>query len=234
MQAVGAPVWDEAAKAVAREIQTQCLASSRWPSRSSTSCSRLIAPEEAEAILRRDLPPSQLNSTSDDYTDMTWHAPTARFYVARPALKAPEGMAYPAWVMNALGGIPATIDPMVQTAAKILALSALRLLEDKAARDAAMAEFDDRTGGGVGGTAGCRRLCDYAAADPFPLAGICHNRARARLVDTLCHARRLKQETRHMQTYRHGHPNPSACSAATRRAAPRRWRDGAFAMRPTR
>ncbi len=51
--------------------------------------SRLISPQDAEAILRRDLPPSQLNSTSDDYTDMTWHAPTARFYVARPALKAP-------------------------------------------------------------------------------------------------------------------------------------------------
>jgi aminobenzoyl-glutamate utilization protein B len=81
--------------------------------------------------------------------------------VARPALKAPPGKAYPAWVMNALGGIPATIDPMVQTAAKILALSALRLLEDKTARDAAMAEFKDRTGGGVGGTKWTPPLCDY-------------------------------------------------------------------------
>ena len=99
-------------------------------------CERLIAPQEAEAILRRDLPPSQINSTSDDYTDMSWHAPTARFYVARPALRAPDGYAYPAWVMNALGGIPATIDPMVICAAKTIALSALRLLEDETARDA--------------------------------------------------------------------------------------------------
>jgi aminobenzoyl-glutamate utilization protein B len=64
--------------------------------------------------------------------------------------------------MNALGGIPATIDPMVQTAARILALSALRLLEDKPARDAAMAEFVERTGGGVGGTTWTPPLCDYA------------------------------------------------------------------------
>ena len=123
---------------------------------------RLIAPEEAESILRRDLPPSQSHSTSDDYTDMSWHAPTARFYIARPALKAPGGYTYPNWVMNALGGIPATIDPMVRTAARVLAASALRLLEDAAARDAAMAEFQARTGGGVGGSDWLAPLCDYA------------------------------------------------------------------------
>ena len=160
MQAVGAPVWGEAAKQVAREIQAN-LGLEPMAEPFIAEMSRLIDPEAAEAILRRDLPPSQANSTSDDYTDMTWHAPTARFYVARPALKAPAGQAYPAWVMNALGGIPATIDPMVQTAAKILALSALRLLEDKPARDAAMAEFVTRTGGGVGGTAWTAPLCDY-------------------------------------------------------------------------
>ncbi len=160
MQEVGAPVWDEDAKAVAREIQAN-LGMEPMDEPFIDEMSRLIDPEKAEAILRRDLPPSQLNSTSDDYTDMTWHAPTARFYVARPALKAPAGKAYPSWVMNALGGIPATIDPMVQTAAKILALSALRLLEDKAARDAAMAEFKERTGGGVGGTDWTPPLCDY-------------------------------------------------------------------------
>ncbi|TIS18144.1 MAG: amidohydrolase, partial [Mesorhizobium sp.] len=113
---------------------------------------RLITPQEAEAVLRRDLPPSQVNSTSDDYTDMSWHAPTSRFYVARPALRSANGHAYPAWVMNALGGIAATIDPMVTCASKTVALTALRLLEDKAARDAAMDEFVKRTGGGAGGS----------------------------------------------------------------------------------
>jgi len=74
---------------------------------------------------------------------MTWHAPTARFYVARPALQAPA--------------IPATIDPMVQTAAKILACSALRILEDAEARDTAMTEFKKRTE-----VAPIPPLCDYA------------------------------------------------------------------------
>lgn len=160
MQTVGAPVWDEGAKAVAREIQAN-LGLQPMTDPFIPQMSDLIAPEAAEAILRRDLPPSQTHSTSDDYTDMCWHAPTARFYVARPALRGPDGYAYPAWVMNALGGIPATIDPMVQTAAKILALSALRLLEDPAARDAAMAEFRERTGGGIGGSRWLPPQCDY-------------------------------------------------------------------------
>ena len=155
MQDVGAPVWDAAAKGIAREIQATCgldpMADPFIP-----EMSQLMDPQQAEAILRRDLPPSQTNSTSDDYTDMTWHAPTARFYVARPALRAPGGYTYPAWVMNALGGIPATIDPMVQTAAKILACSALRILEDAEARDAAMLEFKKRTA-----EAPIPPLCDY-------------------------------------------------------------------------
>jgi aminobenzoyl-glutamate utilization protein B len=160
MQAVGAPQWDEEAKKVARAMQTN-LGLTPMKEPFIPQMSQLISPQDAEAILRRDLPPSQTHSTSDDYTDMCWHAPTARFYVARPALQGPSGYTYPAWVMNALGGIPRTIDPMVQTAAKILALSALRLLEDPSAREACMAEFKVRTGGGVGGDQWLAPQCDY-------------------------------------------------------------------------
>ncbi len=160
MQAVGAPVWGDAAKDIARQIQAE-LGMIPMEDPFLPACTALINPQDAEAILRHDLPPSQLNSTSDDYTEMCWHAPTARFYVARPALSGVAGQGYPAWVMNALGGIPETIDPMVQTAAKILALSALRLLEDQGARDAAMHEFKTRTGGGIGGTNWTPPLCDY-------------------------------------------------------------------------
>jgi aminobenzoyl-glutamate utilization protein B len=109
--------------------------------------------------MRRDLPPSQTNSTSDDYTDMTWHAPTSRFYVARPALKAPPGYAYPTWAMNALGGVPATIDPMVLCAAKTVALTALRLFEDTSTREAAWREFQKRSTGADA----IPPLCDYEA-----------------------------------------------------------------------
>ena len=157
IQGIGAPHWDANALEIARDIQRNCK---RTPLDAPLipECTQLISPQENEAILRESLPPNQLNSTSDDYTDMTWHAPTARFYIARPAL---QGGPYPAWAMNALGGIAQTIDPMVQTAAKVLATSALRLLEDKTARDAAMDEFKHRTGGGIGGDTWVAPLCDY-------------------------------------------------------------------------
>lgn len=158
MQAVGPPAWDEAALEVMRQVQRAC---GRGADANPLidACTRLILPELAEARLRRALPPDQMNATSDDYTDMSWHAPLARFYVARPALR---GGPYPAWAMNALGGIPATIDPMVQTAAKVLARAALRVLSDAFVRELAREEFEQRTGGGVGGETWLPPLCDYA------------------------------------------------------------------------
>jgi len=164
MQQVGAPEWGPDAAEIAREIQAACgqpvLDDPILP-----ACRRLIDPQEAEAILRRALPPSQINSTSDDYTEMCWHAPTARFYVARPAL---AGGPYPAWAMNALGGIPQTIDPMVRVASRVLACAALRLLEDADALRAARAEFERRTGGGIGGSQWIAPLADYDPPIGFP------------------------------------------------------------------
>jgi len=158
IQQVGAPKWDVDAKELMREVQVNCgFAADDDPIL--PECEALISPQEAEAILRQSLPPNQLNSTSDDYTDMTWHAPTARFYIARPALR---GGPYPAWAMNALGGMPATIDPMVQTAASVLAMSALRLLEDDKMRKAARDEFARRTS-----EHSIPPLCDYPAPIDF-------------------------------------------------------------------
>lgn len=166
MTQVGPPKWHKEAIAFAQEIQSN-LGIDPMEAPLLDELSQLMPPEQAEALLRRDLPPSQMNSTSDDYTDMSWHAPTARFYIARPALKAPPGYAYPAWVMNAMGGIPAMIDPMICTAAKTLVLSALRFLEDPSLQRATMAEFERRTGGGIGGSAWVPPLCDYPAPVNF-------------------------------------------------------------------
>ncbi|WP_426129214.1 amidohydrolase [Pararhizobium sp. PWRC1-1] len=160
LKSVGPPRWDETARTAAREIQAN-LGVEAMAQPFIDEMEKLIAPQDAEAILRRDLAPSQLNSTSDDYTDMSWHAPTARFYIARPALKAPTGYTYPVWVSNALGGIPATIDPTVLCAAKTIAVSAVRLLEDQTVRTAAKTEFNERTGGGIGGSKWIPPLCDY-------------------------------------------------------------------------
>lgn len=166
MNMIGAPQWGGDAIAVAREIQSN-LGLEPMASPFVDACSQLIDPRDAEALLRNDLPAWQQNSTSDDYTEMTWHAPTARFYIARPALNAPQGYHYPPWVMNALGGIPATIDPMVRVAAKVLATSALMLLQDDEVRKKARTEFDRRTGGGIGGVEWVAPLCDYPPPHQF-------------------------------------------------------------------
>lgn len=166
LQAVGAPAWDEEARAIARKVQENCgIEATDNPF--IDECERLMDPAEAEAILRRDLPPSQKNSTSDDYTDMSWHAPLARFYIARPTLRGPVGFRFPAWAMNALGGIPQTIDPMIRTAAKVLAHAGVRILEDETVRADARREFNERTGGGINGSQWLEPLCDYPPPTGF-------------------------------------------------------------------
>ncbi|SLN22071.1 p-aminobenzoyl-glutamate hydrolase subunit B [Roseovarius albus] len=153
LQTVGAPEWDAAALDLARQVQLAC-GKEGAENPLIDACTQMISPQEAEQKLRQSLPPEQRNSTSDDYTDMSWHAPTARFYIARPALR--DGP-YPAWAMNALGGIPQLIDPMVTTAARVLAHSALRVLTDKDVREAAWEEFEARRSGDNF----IAPLCDY-------------------------------------------------------------------------
>ncbi|MEM6587078.1 MAG: amidohydrolase [Pseudomonadota bacterium] len=163
MQGVGAPEWSEAGLAMARQVQEACgFEADAAPL--IDACTQLISPQEAEAVLRETLPPVQRHATSDDYTDMSWHAPLARFYVARPALK---GGPYPAWAMNALGGMQETIDPMVEVASKVLSRGAIRVLTDESLRQRAWTEFETRTGGGVGGADWTAPLADYAPPIEF-------------------------------------------------------------------
>jgi aminobenzoyl-glutamate utilization protein B len=143
--------WGEAAILIAQAIQGE-LGLEPMARPYDAVAETTIAPQEAEAILRRDMPPSQLNMTSDDYAEYCWHCPTVRFYIGRPMLRAPPGFAYPAWAMNALGGIRAAIDPMIRTAAKVVGATIVDLVSDRDLLGRARAEFEERTGGGVGGS----------------------------------------------------------------------------------
>lgn len=142
---VGAPRYGPEAIEVAREIQRSAgVAPMTEPFLA--ECESLITPQEAERALRELIPPWQRNWTSDDYVEMTHYAPTVRFYIARPALKAAPGLgAYPAWVMNALGGIPATIDPTIEVAGKTIAGTFLDLLLDDTLRQRVAEEFAERS-----------------------------------------------------------------------------------------
>jgi aminobenzoyl-glutamate utilization protein B len=76
---------------------------------------------------------------------MTHYAPTVRFYVSRPALQtAPGRGAYPAWVMNALGGIPDAIAPTITTTGKTIAGTFLDLLTRPDLLAAAKREYAER------------------------------------------------------------------------------------------
>jgi aminobenzoyl-glutamate utilization protein B len=59
----------------------------------------------------------------------------------------PDGRPYPGWVGNALGGIPATIDPTVDCAARTIAGTLLDVLTTPALAEEARAEFARRTTG---------------------------------------------------------------------------------------
>jgi aminobenzoyl-glutamate utilization protein B len=151
LESVGPPVLGEEARRFAREIQ-RTLGLEPMADPFAESGQQLTSPEEHEARLRRALPAWQLNFTSDDYVEYTWHAPTARLYVARPTLRPPRpGYEYPAWAANALGGVPSCIDPMIFTAGRTIGASLVDLLAQPDALAEAKAEFAERTGGGVGG-----------------------------------------------------------------------------------
>lgn len=166
---VGAPHFgSKAGLALAREIQAGLgLDPMDQPFLPETEC--VVDPRDAEALLREQVPPWQRNFTSDDYTEFCWHAPTVRLYVARPTLRPPRpGYQYPAWVMNALGGLRATIDPTIICASKTIGCTLVDLLTRPALLHRAREEFLERTGGGVGGNAWIPPLCDYEPPLDFP------------------------------------------------------------------
>jgi aminobenzoyl-glutamate utilization protein B len=85
--------------------------------------------------------------------EFCWHAPTVRLLAGRPRLRPPTpGYANPNWTYNALGGLPAAVDPGMFVAARTMALTMLDLATQPEVLAAAQAEFRERTGGGVGGT----------------------------------------------------------------------------------
>ena len=57
---------------------------------------------------------------------------------------------YPAWAHNALGGLPAAINPGIFLGAKTIAATFIDLLIEPALLKQAQDEFKERTGGGVG------------------------------------------------------------------------------------
>ncbi|MET1025898.1 MAG: amidohydrolase [Dongiaceae bacterium] len=151
LKLAGAPHWNAEAIAVAQEIQRE-IGIEPMEKPFLPAIEQLIEPQEAERRLRQNLPPWQLHSTSDDYTEYCWSAPTVRFYIGRPMLKPAPGANYPDWVMNALGGLRSCIDPMIRTASRTIGATIIDLMTRPDLLQAAKEEWRDRTGGGIGGS----------------------------------------------------------------------------------
>jgi aminobenzoyl-glutamate utilization protein B len=169
LKVLGPPAFGDEARRFGRDIQ-RALGIEPMDDPFIESCGRLIEPAEHDRRLRDALPPWQQSFTSDDYVEYTWHAPTARLFVGRPRLRPPQpGYDYPAWTTNAIGGLPACIDPMTFAAGKTIAGSLVDLLTypDELAR--AQGEFEERTGGGVGGTHWVAPLLPRDFAPPVDL-----------------------------------------------------------------
>ena len=152
LELVGPPMYGEQAREFGRSIQRN-LGLEPMDDPFTEDNQRLTTPQEWEATQRRGLPAWQESFTSDDYVEYTWHAPTVRLHTARPRLRAPEpGYVYPAWVLNAMGGVPECIDPGMFVAGKTISATLTDLLTRPDGLRKAKAEFDERTGGGTGGS----------------------------------------------------------------------------------
>jgi aminobenzoyl-glutamate utilization protein B len=152
LELAGPPVFSDEAVTVGREMQKN-VGLDPMDDPIAELSEQLTTPQDYEASQREVLPPWQKNYTSDDYVDYTWHAPTARMHVDRGHLKSPSnGYSYPAWLYNATGGIRCMIDPCILTAGRTVGASIVELLTEPAELEKARNEFNERTGGGVGGS----------------------------------------------------------------------------------
>ncbi|MBA2452833.1 MAG: amidohydrolase [Chloroflexia bacterium] len=152
LEMVGAPVYNQEAYEFGREMQSN-LGVSPMDEPFIEDNTVLLDPRDWERRFRRNLPEWQEHFTSDDYVEYCWHAPTVRLFTARPRLRQPAGgFAYPNWTYLAMGGRPECIDPGMFVAGKTIAGTILDLLTQPNELQRCKDEFNERTGGGVGGS----------------------------------------------------------------------------------
>ncbi|PJJ63607.1 hypothetical protein [Compostimonas suwonensis] len=127
LQEAGAPRFSEAAKAFGREVMR--------------NVGREVLAEPFDETLTDPSARAGLDFAggADDVNEFCWHAPTARIYVAHGLV----GDHLPNWARSAFTGIDAAHSTVI-TAARAMAFTVLRLLQNPHELQAAAAEFRDR------------------------------------------------------------------------------------------
>ncbi len=166
MALTGPTQFPEEARAFARQIQKN-LGIEPMDDPFTQDCQTLTSPDEAEAHTRETIPPWQKNFTSDDYVEYTWHAPTVRYYTGRPLMKNPFSWTH--WGTLAFNGFRPAIDPTWLAGGRTMATSVLDLVMQPELLAAAKAEFEERTGGGIGGNSWVPPLLDRDFQAPIDL-----------------------------------------------------------------
>jgi aminobenzoyl-glutamate utilization protein B len=147
---IGPPIYNEKAKEFGRQVQSN-LGLEPMVDPFTDDCQRLLTPEEGEDMLRKVLPEWVEHYSSDDYVEYMWHAPSARLYTAKAVLRPSKGFNYPNWARLAMTGEKSTINPAIFIGGKTIATSLVELLMNPKELKKAQKEFNDCTGGGVGG-----------------------------------------------------------------------------------
>jgi len=152
MVLAGPTKYGEEARKVGREIQKN-LGLEPMDDPFTEACQKLTPPQQYEADQRRMLEPWQMHFGADDYVDYTWHSPSVRVLTAKAMLRPPQpGYTYPSWAQCAMSGIPSTIDPSIFVAGKTIGSTIVDLLTKPEELARARKEFNERTGGGIGGS----------------------------------------------------------------------------------
>lgn len=145
LRRLGAPQFDESVHEHARRLESALgLEVSEAPFMHENLV--VTSLERTEANMRKNLPEWQTHSGADDYTEYSWHCPTARFFTARPFLHQ-LGSQFWHWANNSFNGLPAAMDPAWARAGEVSACSVLEYATDADLRARAAAEYERRVDG---------------------------------------------------------------------------------------
>ena len=152
LQTVGPPVFSEEAREFARKIQEN-LGFEAMEEPLTEECQTIAPIDHIDRDIRYKFPAWVTTQGSDDYVDYQWTAPSTRLNTANAVLRNPDpDKPLPPWTRLAMNGYSPCVDPGIVTAAKTIGATIVDLLTHPGDLAQAKEEFNERTGGGVGGS----------------------------------------------------------------------------------
>ena len=151
LQLVGPPVFDEEAREFGRKLQEN-LGFEPMEDPFTEACQTIAPIDYHDKDIKYQFPEWITHQGSDDYVDYQWTAPSTRLNTANAGLRNPNpDQPLPMWARFAMNGYSACIDPGIITASKTLGSTIVDILLNPSELAQAQKEYEERTGGGIGG-----------------------------------------------------------------------------------